>query len=200
LYTADESIEQLISPFRDSIQIEMGVYIATSPLDLIVGRPSSSLGNWVADAIFVDQTKSIRLKQPVMCLLNTGGIRSTINKGEITLGDMYRLMPFDNEIVWIELPASSLLEIESYLKKTTGEPIANAYVRKGKLAINGWRDTTSRFWVITSDYLANGGDKMTFFSKRLTFNRTGRLMRDALIESAKEQGLLSADSSNRIDW
>jgi 2',3'-cyclic-nucleotide 2'-phosphodiesterase (5'-nucleotidase family) len=167
---------------------------------MVVGRPSSVLGNWVADALFVNQTKVVRLRQPVMCLLNTGGIRSTINKGDITLGDMYRIMPFDNEVVWLELPATSLAEIESYLRKTTGEPIANAFVKNGKLLVNGWTDTTTSFWVITSDYLANGGDKMTFFSKSRAVNRTGKLLRDVLIEEAIQQQSLVADSSIRIQW
>ena len=200
LVQIDESVDQLISPYRDTLQNEMGNVVATSPLDMVVGRPSSVLGNWVADALFVNQTKAIRLRQPGMCLLNTGGIRSTINKGDITLGDMYRIMPFDNEVVWLELPATSLAEIESYLRKTTGEPIANAFVKNGKLLVNGWTDTTTFFWVITSDYLANGGDKMTFFSKSRAVNRTGKLLRDVLIEEAIQQQSLVADSSIRIQW
>ena len=200
LVQIDQSVDQLISPYRDTLQNEMGNVVATSPLDMVVGRPSSVLGNWVADALFVNQTKVVRLRQPVMCLLNTGGIRSTINKGDITLGDMYRIMPFDNEVVWLELPATSLAEIESYLRKTTGEPIANAFVKNGKLLVNGWTDTTTSFWVITSDYLANGGDKMTFFSKSRAVNRTGKLLRDVLIEEAIQQQSLVADSSIRIQW
>lgn len=200
LVQIDQTVDQLISPYRDTLQQEMGNLVATSPLDMVVGRPSSVLGNWVADALFVNQTKAVRLRQPVMCLLNTGGIRSTINKGDITLGDMYRIMPFDNEVVWVELPATSLLEIESYLRKTTGEPLANASVRNGKLMVNGWTDTTTYFWVITSDYLANGGDKMTFFSKSRAVNRTGKLLRDILIEEAIQQQSLVADSSIRIQW
>jgi hypothetical protein len=66
--------------------------------------------------------------------------------------------------------------------------------------VNGWSDTTTYFWVITSDYLANGGDKMTFFSKSRTVNRTGKLLRDVLIEEAIQQQLLVADSSIRIQW
>jgi 2',3'-cyclic-nucleotide 2'-phosphodiesterase (5'-nucleotidase family) len=200
LTQVDHEIDQIISPYRDTIQREMGVEIATSPMDAIVARPSSILGNWVSDAIFVDQTKTVRLRQPVMCLLNTGGIRSSINKGSVTLGDIFRVMPFDNEIVWVELPSTVLPDIVSYLRKSTGEPISNARIEKGNLSINGWRDTTTRFWIITSDYLANGGDKMTFFRQALNVNRTGRLMRDALIDQAKSQVSLVFDSTMRIYW
>ena len=45
------------------------------------------------------QTKNVKLAQPIFCLLNTGGLRSSIGKGTVSLGDIYKLMPFDNTIV-----------------------------------------------------------------------------------------------------
>jgi len=68
------------------------------------------------------------------------------------------------------------------------------------LEINNWREGVTHFWVITSDYLMNGGDKMAFFSKREEVNLTGRLMRDALITEAKEQGTLYVDTISRITF
>jgi 2',3'-cyclic-nucleotide 2'-phosphodiesterase (5'-nucleotidase family) len=156
--------------------------------------------NWVADAVFANQTKMVRLSEPIFCLLNTGGIRSTINKGEVTLSDMFKLMPFDNEIVWVRMPASSITDIESFIRNSGGEPISNARVEQGKLVINGWRETTTSFLVITSDYLLNGGDKASFFAKRLEVNFTGKLMRNALIEEARQQKELQIDTVSRISF
>jgi len=196
----NSTIDSMIMPYRDSLKQEMDVVIAHSSFDFVVGRPGSNLGNWVADAIFANQTKTVRLGEPAFCMLNTGGIRSTINKGEITIGDMYKIMPFDNEIVWVKLPASALMEIEDYLKKSGGEPLSNAKMVKGKLEINGWRENSTHFWVITSDYLMNGGDKMNFFSKRTETILKGKLMRDALIEEAKFQQELAEDTTVRISF
>jgi 2',3'-cyclic-nucleotide 2'-phosphodiesterase (5'-nucleotidase family) len=145
---------------------------------------------WVANALFVNQTKNVRLTQPVVCLLNTGGIRSSIGKGNVTLGDMYKVMPFDNTIVWVELPIEVLPEIEAYLNKSGGEPMANLILKEGKLSITNSPENPTHFWVITSDYLLNGGDKMNFFSKRTNLNETGKLLRDVLIEEARSQGKL----------
>jgi hypothetical protein len=41
---------------------------------------------------------------------------------------------------------------------------------------------------------------MTFFSKSRAVNRTGKLLRDVLIEEAIQQQSLVADSSIRIQW
>jgi hypothetical protein len=46
----------------------------------------------------------------------------------------------------------------------------------------------------------NGGDKMVFFEKRTSVNLTGKLLRDALIQEAKEQGELREDTTERISF
>lgn len=199
-HSSNSAIDSLILPYRDSLSLEMNVVIAQAESNFVVARPGSNLGNWVADAVFANQTKTVRLGTPTFCLLNTGGIRSTLNKGDVTVGDMFKLMPFDNEIVWVELPVSVLPEIEDYLIRSGGEPISNAKLVDGKLEINGWRESATHFWVITSDYLMNGGDKMNFFGKRTQTILKGVLMRDALITEAKEQQTLYEDTTIRISF
>ena len=186
----DSSLVSMIKPYKDSLDKRMNEVIAFSEEDFIVKRPASNLMNWVANALFVNQTKTVRLSQPVVCLLNTGGIRSSIGKGNVTLGDLYKVMPFDNTIVWVELPIEVLPEIEAYLNKSGGEPMANLSLIEGRLSITSSPENPTHFWVITSDYLLNGGDKMNFFSKRTSINETGKLLRNILIEEARNQGKL----------
>jgi 2',3'-cyclic-nucleotide 2'-phosphodiesterase (5'-nucleotidase family) len=187
---ADSSLVSMIKPYKDSLDKRMNEVIAYSEEDFIVKRPASNLMKWVANALFVNQTKNVRLTQPVVCLLNTGGIRSSIGKGNVTLGDMYKVMPFDNMVVWVELPIEVLPEIEAYLNKSGGEPMANLTFNEGKLSITSSPENPTHFWVITSDFLLNGGDKMTFFTKRTNLNETGKLLRNVLIEEARSQGKL----------
>jgi len=187
---ADSSLVSMIKPYKDSLDKRMNEVIAYSEEDFIVKRPASNLMKWVANALYVNQTKNVRLTQPVVCLLNTGGIRSSIGKGNVTLGDMYKVMPFDNMVVWVELPIEVLPEIEAYLNKSGGEPMANLTFIEGKLSITSSPENPTHFWVITSDFLLNGGDKMTFFTKRTNLNETGKLLRDVLIEELRNQGKL----------
>ena len=191
-------IDKLIQPYKDSLDKEMNQVLGFSKDNFEIQRPSSSLMNWCADAIFANQTKNIKLAQPIFCLLNTGGLRSTIGKGTVSLGDIYKLMPFDNTIVWVELPISSIAEIEKYLSQSGGEPIANAKLENGKLLINGNNEKMTHFWVITSDYLMNGGDKMSFFEQRTNAIMNGKLLRNAFIEEVKSQGTLIFNEEVRI--
>ena len=72
---ADSSLTAFIAPFKQEMDAQMRLKIAESEHDLIVKRPSSNLMNWMADAVFINQTRNVRLSHPAFCLLNTGGIR-----------------------------------------------------------------------------------------------------------------------------
>lgn len=190
--------EEIIKPFRDSMSAIMNEVIAHADTNFIAQRPSSNLMNWVADAIFIQQTQTVRLATPAICLLNTGGIRSSLGKGELTLGDFYKLMPFDNTVVWIEMPIEALDDIAVYISRTGGEPISNCRIENGKLKLNSMREGAKSFIVITSDYLANAGDKMDFLKKGKIVNQTGKLMREVLIDHAKQEGVLVSNNEVRF--
>lgn len=193
-----EKTEEIIKPYRDSLSGIMGEVIAQADTNFVAQRPSSNLMNWVADAVFIQETQSVRLSTPAICLLNTGGIRSSLGKGELTLGDFYKLMPFNNTIVWIELPIEALDDIAAYIAKTGGEPVSNCKVEKGKLKLNSMSEGEKTCIVITTDYLANAGDKMDFLKKGKIVNQTGKLMRNVLIDHAKQEGVLVSNTEVRF--
>lgn len=197
-YGSDQQLESLIEPYRDSMEQEMNVVIAQADTNFIPERPCGNLNNWVADAILQSQIRNARLEAPTFCLLNTGGIRATLNKGAISIGDIFKIAPFDNEIVWVKMPVESLDDIAAYLTKSGGEPIAGARMKNGHFEVDGLSESTKHVWIITSDYLFNGGDKMTFFQQQLNVSFTGVLMRDALIDEAKRQGTLVSNPENRM--
>ncbi len=193
-----QEISSFISPFKDSMDRAMNLVLAESSIAMEVGRPSSILGNWASDALFVNQTRTVKLSEPIFCLLNTGGLRSSIGKGPVTLGDIFRIMPFENSVVWLRMPLASLDKIQSYLQQSGGEPISNALMINGKLTVNGVSENTKYIWVITTDYLANGGDRMDFFQDAIERNDKKILLRDVFIEEAKTQKNLIVSSENRI--
>lgn len=194
-------IDSMVAPFEDSVKKMMNEKVAMAEVDFVVNKnPSGNLSNWVADAVFVNQTRMVRMAEPIFCLLNSGGIRSTLNKGDVTLGDLFKVMPFDNTVVWVRMPIESLKDIENYVVQKGGDPIANAIIEEKGLKVNGLTERHTHVWIITSDYLMNGGDNMKFFEQRTEVNNTGKLLRDVLIEEAKTQGTLINDPSNRMNF
>lgn len=194
-----DHIEQFIVPYRDSLALQMGEVIGMADTSFEVVFPSSNLMNWATDALLLQETKTVRLAEPVICILNAGGLRASLNKGPITVGDLFKLMPFDNSVAWVRLPVSRIEAIETFMKnQPKGVPLANARFEKGKLTIQGLNETHTHFWVITSDYLAQGGDKMTFFLAPEAYQLKPKNLRDVFIEEVKRQGTLVNNTEKRF--
>jgi len=193
---ASNDLDSLIQPYKVEMESKMDKIIGVAEEDLIKYTPESPLGNFVADVVFnagfgygLKNENLAFSKSNTLCLLNFGGLRAPINKGDITIGNVYELMPFDNEIVIVSLSPSQVKEMLVYLFIKHGQPISNAVVLlssdKQKLDIGGKAYNFEKdIYVITSDYLAKGGDKMNFF-KSSKMIQTGTLMRDALLNHVK---------------
>lgn len=197
-YNDANRVDSIIQPYRTELNTEMLEVIAKADHDFTKDRPNGSLNNWSADAIFTTQSSQFEENEAVMCLLNVGGLRNPLSKGEIKLEDIFKLMPFDNEVVYVKLPIAVKKDIEAYLSAKGGEPIAGAIFKEGQLQIDKLDEEDNYFWVITSDYLLGGGDKMDFFAKNTELRFPNELMRDAMIRAAKQQGTLLYSNEPRI--
>ena len=62
--------------------------------------------------------------QADICIMNTGGLRNILPKGEITRGDIYKLMSFENELVVLELTENEFKGLLEYLVSRGGEPFS----------------------------------------------------------------------------
>lgn len=193
------AIDSMIEPYKTELEAEMSKVIAYAEKPFETGRPSGSLNNWAADALLQSQIANARLSAPTFSLLNVGGLRNSINIGDVTLGDIFKIMPFDNEIVWVEMPVEALVDIATYLKTSGGEPIAGAHLKNGELIVDGMNAETKTVWIITSDYLMNGGDKMNFFKKKISVSYPNELLRDAFIREAERQKMLIWSDEIRIE-
>jgi 2',3'-cyclic-nucleotide 2'-phosphodiesterase (5'-nucleotidase family) len=108
-----------------------------------------------------------------ICILNNGGIRAILPKGNVTARNGIEIMPFENSLVVIALRGTQIRELIAYfIKEKQPHPLAGLTFRidKNKEAKNilvqgkELQDKTL-YYVGTNDYLANGGDNMSFFSK-----------------------------------
>jgi len=197
-YASKMEISSMIQPYSDSLTAEMGEVIGRADTSFDLSYPNSNLMNWAADALLQQETQTVKLREPVIVLLNAGGLRSSINRGAITVGDLYKLMPFDNVVAWVRLPVERIPEIEKNLtQQAKGVALANARFEKGKLIIDGLLPEHTHITFITSDYLAFGGDKMTFFLQPESVNISQRNMRDVFIQAVKQQGSLTNRTEKR---
>lgn len=195
-------MDSLVAPYRREMLKEFGLVIGETTTDLVTGRPNSSLGFWLCDKLIEKSKDSLFFKnEPLVAFINIGGLRADLPKGPITVGDIYKVMPFDNRMVYLKLSLDRIPEMEAYLKEKGGEPIGGFRLVKGKLQFpDSLAQSRKYFWVVTSDFLANGGDNMFFFNNPLQRFDTNILFRDFIIEAVKKEKKIAFSPEERINW
>lgn len=124
----DENIKSFILPYADSLSKTMNEVLIVSAQPLTKEQPESLLGNFVADIVFKrgnEKYKQMGGDKIDMCVLNNGGLRSALPAGNITIGKLYELMPFENEMVVLSLKGEKMQELFNYIAATGGVPVSN---------------------------------------------------------------------------
>tara|TARA_B100000767_G_scaffold180447_1_gene168415 strand:+ start:416 stop:1126 length:711 start_codon:yes stop_codon:yes gene_type:complete len=194
--SADSSALAIIAPYQKGIEIEMNEVLTYSKIRLTKKGTESLLGNFVTDLC-------LNYANAHMCVMNNGGLRTTIDKGPINRGKLYELMPFDNELVVLELNKEDYLELLDYICNRGGEPFSGISIimdKEGNVLSNSWPvnfENNEKVKVITSDYLANGGDKMSFFQNKKQY-KVGLKLRDAIIDHCNKNDTIIATLDGRI--
>ncbi len=183
-----------IAPYKVQVSKIMDEVLAVSEQAMMKGYPEGLLGNFTADAVLKKAKEYCKDSCTVdICLLNNGGLRNPLPKGNITLGNIFLLMPFDNEMVLLTINGGDVKELLDFIANKGGMPVAGMRMKiKNAMAdevmIGGKPfDITKSYTIVTSDYLANSGDNMTFFANATRKITIGKKLRDAIIEYLKDE-------------
>ncbi|UOQ65317.1 5'-nucleotidase C-terminal domain-containing protein [Hymenobacter volaticus] len=181
-----------IAPYRQRVTEQMTAVIGTAPSALVKSNGESPLANFVAD---LQRTRASReLGQPIdLGVMSNGGLRAPLPAGQVTLGSVFELMPFENELVVLDASAAVVQQLFDYGARvkmafsgatyTVGPDGKATDIRIGNQPFNL---TQSRVYTIAiSDYLAGGGDNMVFF-KSIKPRGTGVLLRNAIADQIRE--------------
>lgn len=187
----DPETRNFIQPYKDNLEKEMNSVIGeTTEAILKTGNGETPIGNLVAD--FQKEFAENMLGYPIdISIINNGGIRNTLPKGNITLGHIYELSPFDNYLQILELDHKDVRELVEFAvsRKILGISGMQITAKNGQilaLKINGEElSTDKKYLLAVNDYLASGGDGMGFLSDIPRKAETEYLLREILIETIK---------------
>ncbi len=192
----DSSFIKTVLPYKLKMDSIMNEVLGVSDQALIKGSPEGTLGDFSADAVLKKTNEYYQPRDKInadICLLNNGGLRNALPKGKITLGNVFELMPFENAIVVLTISGEKMKLLFDGLVENNGAPFSGATVKaKGKkiteLKIGGKDfDVSKSYKVVTSDYLAAGGDKYNFFSSPIKVDTLNYKLRDAIIDYIKDE-------------
>ncbi len=204
------NIEAYIKPYREKVDKDMNTVLATASQNFDKsGQWQSPMGMLLADATLLKGNlifEKRNQKKIDICLLNHGGIRANINKGDVTTRTAFEVMPFENSLIIVALKGEQVLEIANYIiKEKKPQPLAGmtftvtASNEAKNVMIQGKSlDTNKTYYVATSDYLSGGGDKMDFFKKGIEFFDMDYKLRNILIDFFKDADVLPIATDVRI--
>jgi len=204
-------IETFIKPYRENLDKDMNTVLAYAPetLDKSKGEWQTTIGNLMADVTLQKSNyvfEKREQKRIDICLLNHGGIRAMIPKGNVTTRTAFEIMPFENSVIVIALKGNQIQEIADYIiKEKKPHPLSGMTftIDKTNLAkdikVEGKPlENETIYYVATSDYLANGGDNMLFFKKAVAKYDLDYKLRNVLIDYFKEVDTIPIITDKRI--
>jgi 2',3'-cyclic-nucleotide 2'-phosphodiesterase (5'-nucleotidase family) len=183
-------LEALIAPYRREMNKLMEEVIGFAAMDLKKGRPEAPLNNYVSDLILKRANREY--PQPVhAAVTNVSGLRREIPRGPITVGEIYEVYPFDNELVVLKMSGSQIRELAQQIGEKGGECIAGLKIEfqdkiLSNILINQKKinlDTT--YFVVTHDYLSSPGREDLGILGRVPGEALGVFVREAIIDEIR---------------
>jgi 2',3'-cyclic-nucleotide 2'-phosphodiesterase (5'-nucleotidase family) len=205
-----QQIENFIKPYRDNIDKDLSFVLANAPETIDKsGEWQTPIGNFLSDITFDKSNvifKQREHKTIDICLLNHGGIRTIISKGDVTARNAYEIMPFENTAIVVGLKGEQILEMVQYIiAEKKPHPLKGMTFTIGKdnqpkdILVNGQTlENTKTYYVVTSDYLVNGGDNMLFFKKATERFDLEYKLRNIIIDYFKANKVIKAEKDQRI--
>lgn len=181
---------------KKKLEKKTSVVIGYCPEDMVSEMPQSPLSNFLTD-ILVDIANDYcqkHHKEAVdFSLLNFGGIRSSLRAGNVTVGNIFEISPFENNVVIANIKGSELLKVFRRFKVKKCEPYSQQvsiqyvgdYFRKA--LIHGKEiDNDKIYRMVTLDFILTGGDNILEGVEILSSESTNITVRDAYINQIKK--------------
>jgi 2',3'-cyclic-nucleotide 2'-phosphodiesterase (5'-nucleotidase family) len=200
---AHDGLEELVKPYRDSMQAAIKRPIVYNQHLLKKQLPESGLGNLLAD-ILLERSRLI-FGELDMAMLNYGGIRAALPAGEIQIGHLMEVLPFQNYVSVVEMEGELLLEFFHHWASKGGTPMSGTRycIVEGKatqVVLNGFPlRKDMKYRVVMPDYVAKGGDGCGFLEQALSQEHSSILLFDLVLEALTEMGNRADTLNYKLD-
>lgn len=216
---ADPAARKFLGPFSEGVEAMRTEVIGEAVLPLphirVPGVTDSgeSLPHGSLIAPLVCQSMLARLKstgEPAdIALQNAGGVRESVDQGDITMGTAYTLLPFNNTLALLELTGDQVKKaLETGVDRGGG---AFLYVGGARYTADMRRPEGGRvlsidtldnagnwtplnpartYKVVTNSYLASGGDGFDILKTAESSYDTGFVDAQAFIDYVRQQRML----------
>ena len=185
----DAAIDSIAAVYRQKMDDQMNMVIGYSDEMMNVERPESSLMRFLSDVVLEMSCRiadKLGIVHPSVCILNTGGIRTSLPEGPVTVRNIFEISPFENSVALVYIKGDDLVSVFEHIALRGGEPISGAtmIISGGRLVeakVDGMPvDKNRMYCIVTNSYLAEGGDGFDIL-KRCEKHVDSTMIRDMFI-------------------
>ncbi|RJO64376.1 MAG: bifunctional metallophosphatase/5'-nucleotidase [Myxococcales bacterium] len=209
----DPEMAALVGSYDRRLSAEIARVVGQSAVFLDGERESvrtqeTNLGSLIADLIRLQAEADV-------AVINSGAIRSSIQPGPVTLGDVISALPMDNHVVRLEVTGEQLLlvlarSIKGRLTCPPGQYFGGFLqvsglrfgIQNGLLKdvqVNGAPLVLSKTYrLATNDFLAAGGDGYKELKEAASYYDTGVTLRDLFVNFVAKKGVIATTADGRI--
>ena len=192
---ADSSMLAFIKPYRDTLNLLMDEVIGCNEAYMRSEKPESPLSNFVADLVFQAGVSFLAESGihdiDIISIINVRGLRAPLQQGKVTMRNAFEIMPFENQMTLVRLNGMQMKRLFNHIAKSKGDGISGAaFIMNGEnaedITVGGKPlEDNAEYWVVTSDYLANGGDGYDVFQESEHILTADAKIRDLIIAHIK---------------
>jgi len=205
----DKATAAVVDSYARKFAAEIDRVVGVAAADISTGRQESALGNLIADIMREAAGAEI-------AFTNAGGIRAGLDAGPITVGEIFRILPFDNTIVTMYLTGEQVkraleegtssrgvVQVSGLKFSCRQADPAGQRVKSIALENGTPLSPSGRYLVATNDFMASGGDRYATFKEGDTILNTQILVREAAIswldKVRQAGGQVSPPSLGRVE-
>lgn len=191
LIVPDAETKAFIAPYKEELEAAMSRVVGHTARELNRAPVESRLGNFVADLI-EEMAEKYAGYEVDMGAITIGGLRISLSEGPVRLGDLYELMPFENMVWVLELSGQQTKQLFEYAAERKNLAVSSSKLviendRPLSVLINGEPLNENRTYTLAiSDYLASGGDHMSFLQEARILDMLDVKLRDIIIEKVAQ--------------
>lgn len=191
----DPAIQGVIAPLAAEIKASFDLPLVQAPQGLFRGRRGEEnlLGYWVAD-VMRRAAQGVVTAPVRFGITNAGGLRANLRAGQLKVADIFEMMPFENELVVVELTGAEVIQVvKEGLVRRGGEPCSGVAASlsgtpEAPVCTITWSDGSpidpaATVKVATSDYLYGGGDSIPTLKQGRKPFFTGITLRQMLLDA-----------------
>ncbi len=199
----DSEMEEWLEPYRAEYSQQMGRVVARTHGEFTFGQPESTLGNLVSDMIRYRASHEMRQYVHV-ALIDMDSFQLEFNEGLITLGELYEFMPFNSQLVVVEMKGDEVRKLADEIARKGGVPVSGLRMNilddeAGSVLVNVESpDPGQTYLVATSSYIAGGGGGFSSIENSRVQHEHDLFIREIIIDYMRSRREFYPEYDQRI--